>query len=130
VTVRAHEIALRELTKNLLATPAPEITEVAKLLETWSVIPLHHLRWEDAVTVRAGLTYLEARQPRAETALNSPLRMTLYDASHGPLISRVIDLRAATLADRLNAITAPRGLMELVQRLCFTTSGAALHGIR
>lgn len=114
MTVRAHEIALRELTKNFLATAAPEITEVTKFLETWSVVPLHHLRWEDAATVRARLTYFEAREPRAETALNSPLRMTLYSAPHCALISRVIDLSAASLANRLHAIAAPRGSVELV----------------
>jgi len=130
VTVRAHEIALRELTKDFLATAAPEITEIAKFFETRSVVPLHHLRWENAATVRAGLTYFEVRQPRAETALNSPLRMTIYGASHGPLISSVIDLSAAGLANRLDAITAFRGSVELVQGLRFPTLGAALHVMR
>jgi hypothetical protein len=63
VAVGADELALRDLGEDLLGRPTREpgpTGDVAELLESRQVIPLHHLRLEDLPAIGAGPSGLQA----------------------------------------------------------------------
>ncbi len=121
VAVRAHEIALRDLIEDDSPSPAPQIAaDRAALDRSGTVVELHRLRRIDASAVGARPVGLQGQQPGVSRALSGPISFDALDASTH--VARVVQLRAACLADRLMPITLATAAMEVRERLRSTTT--------
>lgn len=104
VAVRAHYLALRDLSLDGLPRKTPEVdADLAELFEARSVIPLQYLMGEELPTVHAQPTGLQTDEPSGSAALGA-LRMARNLRPDARLIAVMVDLSTAGLADALQSV--------------------------
>ena len=125
VAIRAHQLALRYLIKDLLAGTTSEVrADVAELRRPRQVIPLHHLGRKNSTAIGAWESTLKTEEPFVPASLPYTC---WHPRSTYPLVPSVIDQRPAALAVDLQAIAAVLVLVELRESLELATSRTAFH---
>ena len=119
VAVGTDQLALRDLIEDLFMCPAnPRSTDVAELLGSRKVIPLHDLGIEHAAAISARLSGLQVAQPPPTRHCVDGARCARNASADLQLVARVANLSGAVLAIDLQAIDVPSASIE---------PGASLH---
>jgi len=127
VAIRAHEITLCGLRKDLIASASPKVdADLAELLKARFVVPLHDLAGEDPSAVGTWSTLFERAKPRLTTALG-PLERTWNLPADTSLVAFVVDHSAALPAIRLKPVHPARVLSEGGPWFHFVAAWAVLH---
>ena len=128
VAIGTDQLAFRDLGEDLLLRAArPRSADVAEFLESWQVIPLHHLWIENPPAISARSSGLQAAQPRATRDWIDRPRRAGNPSADLRLVMRVTHLGGAIPAIDLQPVRVPPTSIESRVRLDRPAPGTPFH---
>ncbi len=126
VAVRAYQLALRDLSQDLFSIHRRQSADVAQLLVSREMIPLHRLRWVDLPAIGAGLPGLQRTKPE-NTAPFDEARPVAPRVRMGLQVTVMGEAGETRLAGRLVTIPPSAVQVVILKRLRLFATRAALH---